>query len=636
MLKLLSLYFSLILFMWPCFSTAKDNPKVDSLKQMLKKTPPEQQLELLLNIANEVQKTEPTAAETYYEQALNLLDLDKPSEEVFRFYTFRSRNHLYQHQYQHSLDLANKALEWKELAQPLYLKELFATIGTSNYYMSRFKEAIEAHLNSLRVCEEHGLAAETAGIMNNIGSVYIAMQNWKKTEEYLTSALKLAKKHQNKHEEGRAIGNMAILYVMQEEYDRAEEWFFKNLDFHLNNNDLHSACNIYNNIGVLYERTDKIPQALEYYQKALDLAVNLDDKASAALGYQNVAIAHSKLKQFDDAILNYKIGLEMTRKLGNRDKLRDGYLGISEMYEAMGDLKNALKYHKMYFLLNDSLVNEHHRMAVSELEIRYETEKKEKEILSLSEQKLINEASIIKKNASIRRLSITLVVALFIFGMTFVIMRQHSHNQKQKALINAITETQMAERKRIARDLHDSVGGSLALITNKLRNIIDTSGVKSEELLNSVETLTETSQQVRLISHNLMPGELVKFGLIPAIKTIIDQLNHVEINAQLYAHDMEKRLDPNQEIQLYRILQEIIQNVIKHAQAKNLNVYLNKYKKKLSMMVEDDGRGMNPGNDAIRGLGINNIKARVEYLRGSMNIDSTISKGTTINIQIPL
>jgi len=609
--------------------------KTDSLSALLPTANNNVKFDLLVALIEELQYTDIESASGYLAELEKMINKNETGKRAFQYYSLLSFNQLYKHEYQQSLATAEKALAMQGVASAKDIIEVYATMGTCHYYQSNYREAIDIHLKSLKLCENDSIENVKAGILNNLAVVYISMNDFAKTEANLKQAIELLEKYPNEYESGRAIGNMAIVYAMQEKYDQAETWFLKNKDFHLNRGDSISAGKAYNNLGVLYERTDQLEKALNFYQEALIIAQQSNDKASEALGYQNVAIALSKLKRFDKAINNYKIGLKMTRELGNRDKLRDGLLGISEMYESMGDTKNAFNYYKQYFLLNDSLVNEQHLNAVSELEIKYETEKKEKEILSLSEQKLLDEASLARQNIWIKRLSLGLIAAIFIFAAVFFIFRQHSEVQKKDALIEAITETQIVERKRIAQDLHDSIGGSLAMLINKLQIISDKLGSHTE-IQESIQSLSKTSEQVRQISHNMMPGELVKFGLVPAIQTILEQLEATQIKSQLFTHAMDKRIDASKEIHLYRIFQEIVQNVLKHAQAKNLMVYLNRHKKQLNLMVEDDGKGMNIETRERNGLGLSNMQARVEYLKGTLNIDSHQNRGTTINIDIPV
>jgi len=326
--------------------------------------------------------------------------------------------------------------------------------------------------------------------------------------------------------------------------------------------------------------------------------------------------------------------MQMTKTLGNRDKLRDAYLNISELYEAIDQPVNALTNFISYHDLNDSIVGEKYLKAIKELEIKYETEKKENELLKLSKQKQQDDLVIVNQNRQVKQLTVGLAGSVLFGILGFLLFKQRLQNKKQNELLVAISETQTAERKRISQDLHDSIGGSLALTKNKLQNALSKIKTTPPEMHEAILALNDTSDQVRQISHNLMPGELVRFGLVPAINTLLEQLNKEELHAQLYTTKMENRIEPLKEIQLYRIVQEAIQNTLKHAEAKNLYIHLNKHKQHLSLLIEDDGIGLLPNLE--EGLGFKNIEQRIKMLNGSFALDSSENKGTTLNIQIPI
>ena len=216
----------------------------------------------------------------------------------------------------------------------------------------------------------------------------------------------------------------------------------------------------------------------------------------------------------------------------------------------------------------------------------------------------------------------------------FIIFRQNTNNKKQREIIDAITETQLAERKRISQDLHDSVGGLLALAKSKLQSISDQSENSMTEVEDAVEVLASTSDQVRKISHNLMPSELVKFGLVSAIEAYVEELKQTDLDADFYPNDTSISIDEIKELHLYRILQEIVQNALKHAKATTLSIYLNHHGKYLSLMVEDNGVGM--AKDATPGLGLKTITSRTNLMNGTVTFDTAEGKGTTITIKIPL
>ncbi|MFP2995646.1 sensor histidine kinase [Spongiivirga sp. MCCC 1A20706] len=594
--------------------------------------------DLILTIAEKAQQLQSNlqkeAMTPFLETLSQLVDLQDNARLSFIYHIISSRNLLFYHKYEMAIELAEKAIHLKEHGAPEENIYLYTTLGTCYYYTANYEKALTYHLKALDICSTSEISGCSSGIYNNMSVVYMGLADWDKSQRYTQLALDSSETTKNDFERSRAIGNMAIIFAEQGEFEESEKWFLKDLEMDFESGDSISAARNYNNLGILYEYQNKHKKALEFCEKGLALAKAMNDEASIALGYQNVGNAHRKLGNTQQALDYFQLGMKMTQSLGNRDKLRDAYFNLSEFYETIGNYKNANKYLMQYIDLNDSIVGENHLNAIKKIEIEYETQKKENEILKLSEKQLINERTIATQNRWVKQLFFGLIAVLILGILSFFIYKQRLQNKKQEELILAISETQTEERKRIAQDLHDSIGGALALAKNKVEAAADIINPEQPTLTEAIHTLIKTSNQVRQISHNLMPGELVRFGLAAAISTLLEQLNTEALNAQFYSTKMEQRIEPVKEVQLYRIVQETLQNVLKHAKAKNVFVQLNKHKNFLSLMIEDDGIGFKETTN--KGLGISNIEQRIKMLKGTFNIDSKLGIGTTINIQVPV
>ena len=173
---------------------------------------------------------------------------------------------------------------------------------------------------------------------------------------------------------------------------------------------------------------------------------------------------------------------------------------------------------------------------------------------------------------------------------------------------------------------------------SSLEDKIDTTNPVKEKFLSASELLDLAASEVRMISHDLMSGVLVKFGLIPALEDLSSKINETgEIQMHLMTDNMNGSLDGEQELQVYRIVQELIGNTLKHAKASEINIQLNEYEESVNLMVEDDGVGFDPLKlRKETGIGLENLKARVAKLGGNLNIDSGKGAGTTILIDIPI
>ena len=211
-----------------------------------------------------------------------------------------------------------------------------------------------------------------------------------------------------------------------------------------------------------------------------------------------------------------------------------------------------------------------------------------------------------------------------------------TRHQLEITKLNALIEGEEKERNRIAQDLHDGINGDLSAIKfqlmafkNKLAN-----DVNKENLEKSIAMIDTTCEQVRTISHNLTPYTISQYGLSVALEQFCNKMNHagVLIDYQWFGEDLV--LPKNRQTSMYRIVQELVQNAIKHAKAKEILVYCNNLEEFLNITIEDDGIGFDESKQT-KGIGLINIEKRVNYLNAKMEIESS-NQGTTILISIPL
>jgi signal transduction histidine kinase len=219
---------------------------------------------------------------------------------------------------------------------------------------------------------------------------------------------------------------------------------------------------------------------------------------------------------------------------------------------------------------------------------------------------------------------------------------QKELNRQQNELFNVIVSTQDQERKRIAQDIHDSLGSVLSAAKLKLSSLEESKKVLSSDLLEkyqaSLDLLDEASTELRNISHNIMPATLSKLGLEAALQSLINKIAaHPKMQVNFTAHGFEGRIEETTEMSIYRIILELLNNIVKHAAAEKVSIQIIKYPAYINLMIEDDGRGFdyNKAFEEKKGIGLGNILSRVEYLNGTIEIDSAAGKGTTVIIEIP-
>ncbi|MEO1011653.1 MAG: two-component regulator propeller domain-containing protein [Bacteroidota bacterium] len=227
------------------------------------------------------------------------------------------------------------------------------------------------------------------------------------------------------------------------------------------------------------------------------------------------------------------------------------------------------------------------------------------------------------------------IVSLILLGIPFYLRIQKLKKDQlaQQQIIEAIADTQEEERQRISRDLHDSVGGQLVGVKQQLTGLLE----KAPEVKTAISVLDETYDEVRRISHNMTPGTLMKFGLAAGIESIATMARSEETNINTFFHGIEGHFSKDYETNVFRIVQELLQNAMKHAEPSNINIGLTKRQKELSIMVQDDGIGFDSDNLSQNGgNGLRNVRYRVEKLMGTLFIDSSPEVGTQVNIELPI
>nr|MBP9739259.1 sensor histidine kinase [Chitinophagaceae bacterium] len=205
----------------------------------------------------------------------------------------------------------------------------------------------------------------------------------------------------------------------------------------------------------------------------------------------------------------------------------------------------------------------------------------------------------------------------------------------------AILAAEEKERKRIASDLHDGIGQMMSAVKMNLSSLaykLTSLTPQEAALLEKTMALTDEScKEVRTVSHNMMPNALLKSGLSSAIKTFVDKIDHKKLKVNLHSEGLDNRLPDTVEIVLYRVIQETVNNVIKHAKANQLDIAIIKDVDGLSCTIEDNGIGFNFNDKNLtEGIGLKNIQARITYLQGTVEWDAVPNKGTLVSIHIPM
>lgn len=530
--------------------------------------------------------------------------------------------------YKKSIDLCIKHNFKKPLSS--------AYLNLASLYMSknRFDESIKLLLRSLKIKEELGDNQGVANICSHISAIYKDQKNNIMALKYAKQAFYIWRKMNDINGLSYAKMQLGLVYYKLNKFDSALLYTGQSLsEFEKINNKLSIATG-YNQLGLIYSSTEQIAKAISSFETAKKKSTSPFITETYVTSHINLVSLYSKTKDYSKAQINLDTVLRYINTDIQKNTVIDIYKIATDYYKEINDFKKALHYNELYNLLRDSLIKEENFIVTSELQVKFETEKKENENQKLKSENNFKEAELLYANKRQNWiLFFTFFAIIALITVFYFIDKANKAKQqlKEQDIINQATfETEQSERTRIARELHDGVGQKLSVV--KMQLSINKFNIKA-----TAELLDNAIQEIRNASHNLMPNDINQ-GLVSAIENLTQQINFsnkiIEVNL-LISEDFKRiELTKKTELYIYRIIQEIINNSLKYAHAKHIHISMDCFNSQIQLHLSDDGVGflIEKMND---GFGLKNIKNRVEQLKGKLSLKSGIDKGTTYNIQIP-
>lgn len=392
-----------------------------------------------------------------------------------------------------------------------------------------------------------------------------------------------------------------------------------------------NAILVYSKLVEYYCNSGNFEQAKNY----LDLiAENYNDEEGDHLTKSHFNGAHAAysyaLGESNDAVKYGELKLEYSKKLNFEEDIMSAHKLLSEIYEQKGDYRRSLENKKAYTALRDSIYNQSTANSLAYYQTLYETEKNEKELV----EKTTSIQLLEKDNTYFKNLLAVIVVS-FILTFGIVLLYRNQRNLKSKKVLQErfsqeLLVSQEEERRRISKDLHDGLGQQLLLIKNKL---IATGDEDTKQMVDN------TIEEVRAISRSLHPFQLQEMGITKAIKYT---LNQIDENTTLFISSEIDNIDniftQEQEVNIYRIVQESLSNIIKHAKAEAGKVSVKKLAGGVSISIKDNGVGFdfNEKYNDTKSLGLKTLMERTKFLNGQMRINSRRDVGTLIEFQFPM
>jgi two-component system, NarL family, sensor kinase len=536
----------------------------------------------------------------------------------------------------------NKAIVIRrEIKDELGIAKLYNKIGIVYQKQGIFDKSLENQFAALAIFEKFKNDFGISYSLNNIGILNQNLGRYNEAIDYHKKSLVLKQKINDKAGVAASYINIANIYLLSKDYINAETNYLDGTKLSRELNDNEYLANALNNLGNLYKTIKKNDKAIEVISESLQIRQQLKDSKGIVSCCDNLGNIYADKKEYAKADSIYKKALEIGTKAVNcLPEINKIYFSYAQLLEAKGDTSKAYQMFKLYSATKDSLYTNNVGNVFAELETKYKT-------LEQQEQIAKQQFEITKKNYWIFGF---LMFSLLSILIAYLLYRRYQLKQQAKLHIEilhqqelstkAVLDAEEHERKRIASDLHDGVGQTLSAakmnlsaLQNELTSMTNNQNESFEKVIQLVD---ESCKEVRSVSHNMMPNALLKMGLAQAIQSFINQINNNIIKIDLYTQGLNENIDSNTESVLYRIIQETVNNAIKHSGGNHLDISIIKDIDGLSVTIEDNGKGFDiKETNFLEGIGLKNIRSRVQFLKGTVEWQSQPQKGTLVAIHLP-
>lgn len=529
----------------------------------------------------------------------------------------------YQNKFSAAINLYELILKelQKTNCKGIKMQDLYRDLGTNYNYIGKNVKALDAFYKALKFALKDKDTLAMCKANYEIGNLYIALNKKDKAKKSYEKSIQLAgnnpKFNTQKIDSYLGLGNVEQPTI--ESINNAIINFNKLIKIFKEDKNFYELNYIYNDLGIAYSLKGDNKTAFIYYKKALDYATankNYMLLGNVTLDY---AYSYSDLNQIENAIYYAEQSYKSYKKIGLLDAMVDANDLLSQFYIKNKNFEKAYKHQSLFIKHKDSLYAASNAEKLVELKKDYE--------FGIEREQLNNEVLNYKLRNTI--LIASLVFFALLFGLFYLVIKRKNlkkEAQFQEQYTFQLLQNTEEERGRIANELHDSVNHDLLNIKNKITN-----GKKIE-----VEDVSHVIEEVRNISRNLHPAVLETLGLEASIENLCERLTEIGLFTTCEI-DYRYKLNKNKELQLYRIVQEALNNTLKHGKAKAAKVSITSLDNYLNIEIKDNGSGFNVNEQLTnpKSFGLQSILQRAKAIMAKINIDSNIN-GTIILIKIPV
>lgn len=527
----------------------------------------------------------------------------------------------------------------QRLAQPQTNRRLIASVldqlGSVYEEQGNHAKSLDYYFRSLRIIETLDIPEETARIMNSIGNAYSSQEQYDQSLRYYHLSLEILERLDNKLLIAMSMANMTGDYLKNGDHQKALDFakrgmaLFDTLQFRAGVSSMFAA------IGDVYKDQGDFTQALASYQRCLDIP----DTRTTTLSKTHTSVGdiHYQREAYPLARTHGEQALQLAKEADDQEKAMEAAQLLYAVYKKMGRPTLALEMHESYVETREFLDRAENQQAIFQFEYQ---QKALQDSLAFVAQQAATELTYQQRLASRNYVLLGGLGLAMLIGLGFYVWQQRRLRERelvhQRELLSSTIVTQEKERQRIAKDLHDSVGAKLNIMNLFLHQLTRQSPEAKSDIQDMIGVIGDTLQTTRRISHDLLPPTLEKFGLSAALDELVDQMEQAD-GPQLELETEGQRpegINPLVELHLFRIVQELLSNTLKHAHAQAVYIRLIQTPEKIILHYQDDGQGFDPQISANqRGLGTQNIQSRVQMIEGNIDLKSAPGQGIRVQLE---
>lgn len=532
----------------------------------------------------------------------------------------------------------------KQISYQKGIADSYSNIGMIYFYQGKYDLSRKYFFNAINVYEEIELFEPAANLYSLYG-YSLRDRDIEKSAEFMLKGIKMAEKLNSSTYLLGMYDNYGLVKETKKEYDSAFYYFNKSLSMKKKIRDKVGIPYSLNKIATLNIKLGDFNQAKKNLDQAYQMRLELNDQIGIAENLNFYGLYYEAINNDRKALEYFEKALIASKNVGYPNLIQRNFKSLSEILEKNHDYRNALYYFKQHAIYKDSLTNIQVMENRNRLEVEFETEKKEREILvqraEIAEKKL----QIEKKNLQI--MGVVFLLVIFILVGIQLYNRQVQKNiqlKKENQLKDALAKIEIQnrlqdQRLRISRDLHDNIGSQLTFIISSIDNLkyqLKDQNPKIEVKLNEINsftrnTIVELRDTIWAMNKDYISYEDLKIRLNNFIEKAESLVSEIDFSFYIDEVLMERQMNAFEGINIYRIIQEGINNAIKHAQATQISVKINELKNTVKITIEDNGKGFDVDTNS-QGNGLTNIRKRLEDISGTMTVVSSPEKGTQLSV----